>query len=96
MTNSKPWSVRQEIECKLTIAGCEGILRPDGSPLFRFKNSKLNMDDQEFHDAWGMIHPQSVADVFHNHCLDVNPDWDWRPRNGEEENPQKAVESESE
>ena len=34
---SVPWSVRQEIECRLTVCGAEGIEGPDGKPLFRFK-----------------------------------------------------------
>jgi len=92
-SNALPWSVRQEIECRLTLVGAEGILRPDGSPLFSFKGGKLDMDDQEFHDAWSLIHPQRVVDILHGHCLDVNADWDWRPREAADEDPPPVEES---
>lgn len=98
VSNSVPWTVRQEIEVRLTITGAEGLLRPDGTPLFRFKRGKLDMSDDEFHEAWGMIHPQAVCDTFHNHCLDVNADWDYRASKeaeGDEEYPQSAAESET-
>ena len=88
------FSVRQEVECRLTMTSCVGLLREDGSPVFRFKRGKLNMDDQEFHDAWGLLFPQEVVDALHNACLDANPDWDWRDRpdveDGDEENPPQA------
>jgi hypothetical protein len=70
-----PWSVRQEIECRLTMCGAEGILAPDKSPLFRFKNGELDMTDDEFHEAWGKINPISICDRFHELCHEVNPDW---------------------
>ncbi|NIV33089.1 MAG: hypothetical protein GWN58_27670 [Anaerolineae bacterium] len=95
VSNAKPWSVRQEIEVRLTIAGAEGILRPDGSPLFRFKGGMLDMSDDEFHEAWGIIHPQAVCDALHDKCLNVNADWDWRAREGAK-NPPPAEESEIE
>lgn len=94
VSNSVPWTVRQEIEVRLTIAGTEGILRPDGSPLLRFKKGALDMTDDEFHDAWGIIHPQAVCDVLHSKCLDVNPDWDWRDRGNAENPPQEESEIE--
>ncbi|HUT14847.1 MAG TPA: hypothetical protein VMY98_01210 [Anaerolineae bacterium] len=96
VSNAVPWSVRQEIEVRLTLAGAEGLLRHDGAPLFKFKNGKLDMQDDEFHEAWGLIHPQSVADILHGHCMDVNPDWDYRAEGDRGENPPEAEESENE
>ena len=72
-----PWSVRQEIEVRLTICGVESIVDENGEPLFRFNVDKLAMSDQIFHDVWGRL-PVHYASVIHGHCLDVNPDWDFR------------------
>ena len=100
ITNSTPWSVRQEIECYLTMTGCEGIFRPDSTPLFRFKrvggDAVLDMTRDEFAKAWGMLHPAVYCQRLWECCLDVNPDWDWRRLPGQVENPPQAGESETE
>lgn len=74
-----PFSVRQMIECRLTIAGLDGVYRDAAKevPLMRFKNGKLAMTDDEFNKAWGDI-PPGWANTLHNCCLDANPDWDFR------------------
>lgn len=83
---SIPWSVREEIEVRLTICDASGILKADGSPLFIFKNGTLSMNPDQFHEAWGLL-PPSVASILHEKCLEANPDWDWRS------NPTPAVQS---
>jgi len=73
-----PWSLREEIEVRLTLCGAEGIFLSDGkTPLFRFKNDTLSMNPDQFHEAWGKL-PSPVASIIHEKCLDANPDWDWR------------------
>ena len=74
---SIPWSVREEIECRLTMCGTEAILDADGKSLFRFKDGKLAMSPDQFHKAWGKL-PPAVATILHEHCLDAKPDWDYR------------------
>lgn len=95
VTNTVPFSVRQEIEVRLTIASCEGILRPNGSPLFRFRGKKLDMTPDQFHAAWALITDSRLSATLWGHCLDVNPDWDWRA-GSDGENPPVAEETESE
>jgi hypothetical protein len=87
-----PWSVRQEIECRLTMCGAEGILGPAGAPLFRFKNGRLDMSDVEFQNAWGKINPISICDRFHELCHEVNPDWGFG-QGSDDENPPSVAES---
>lgn len=77
VSGSVPWTVRQEIEVRLTIVGCEGLLNPDQSALLRFKAGKLDMTDEAFHAAWGKL-PLTVAEEIWHRCLDTNPDWDFR------------------
>ena len=72
-----PWSVRQEIEVRLTLCGAEGIVDENDNSLFQFSGDKLAMSDSRFHEAWGRL-PTQYANVIHGHCLDVNPDWDFR------------------
>jgi hypothetical protein len=97
ITNTAPFSVRMEIEVRLTICACEGILKPDGSTLFRFRKDRLAMTPDEFHEAWSMINRSDLAEALWGHCLDVNPDWDWRasrPSEGEDDpNPPTAEET---
>lgn len=93
-----PWTVRQEIEIRLTIVGAEGILGPNGANLFRFKGGKLNMTPDEFHEAWGKINPISICDEFHELCWEVNPDWAPGGAGGDDdddENPPQKLEGES-
>ena len=72
------WSEREELECKLTMVGCESILDEEGEPLFRFReDGKLAMNDTQFHKSWGKL-PPHVATMFHLCCLDTNPEWDFR------------------
>jgi hypothetical protein len=87
------FSVRQEIECRLTMVNAIGIQDHTGKELFRFKNGKPDMTDDEFHNSWGKINPISLCDRFHRLCLELNPDWGWStaPPEGEDDeegNPQ--------
>lgn len=75
--NSMQWSVREMIEARLTMTGCEGILDEDGRPLFHFKNGACDMSVDAFNAAWGKL-PPAVAKILHEKCLDANPDWDFR------------------
>jgi hypothetical protein len=90
------WTEREELECRLTMVGAVAFNDTKGKPLFRFRNGTLAMSDQQFHNAWGKL-PPHVATLLHLKCLDVNPDWDFRPRPDDEEDaPKSAEESETE
>ena len=69
---------RGKIEVYLTLCGAEGLLKEDGeTEIFRFREGKLAMNQDEFGAAWDRL-PPSVALLIHGRCLDANPDWDFR------------------
>jgi len=92
--DSVAWAMRQEIEVRLTLCGLSGFLDVDGEELFRFRGEQLNLNEAQFHTAWGKIWPINICDRLHHLCLDANPEWDYRPRSAEEENPPEAGEIE--
>ena len=85
------WTEREELECRLTMTGSVGLLNADGQELFKFRAGKRIMSDAQFHAAWGKL-PPHVATMLHLKCLDVNPDWDFRPRDDDEGEAPKSVE----
>jgi hypothetical protein len=71
-------SVQAEIEVRLTIAGCKALYDADGSDLFKFKpDGTLDMTPDQFHKVWKRL-PPLLAGILYGHCLDSNPDWDFR------------------
>lgn len=64
----------------LTMVSCD-IEKSEGVPLFRFKDGRLDMTEQEFGKAWDEL-PIEAIDDLHEICLEANPGW--RPGGGEE------------
>lgn len=60
-------------EVYLTLAECN-IVKDDGKPLFKFRDGKLNMQEYDFNDAWGLL-PSDVAGEIHDKVLEVNIKW---------------------
>jgi hypothetical protein len=61
------------VETMLTMTACN-ILAENGKSLFKFKNDKINMTDQDFADAWGILE-LSITSEIHSKVLEVNPTW---------------------
>lgn len=59
-------------EVRLTMIACD-IEAADGSPLFKFENSKP-MGTKEFFIAWGQL-PPFVANEISEICRVANPQW---------------------
>jgi hypothetical protein len=67
------WDEVKLLDIFLTMTACN-ILGMDGKELFRFKNNRLDMSEQEFISAVGELRDE-VVDELHDKCLEVNSDW---------------------
>lgn len=63
----------------LTMTGCNIKIEKDGKEelLFKFKDGKLAMSEDEFEQAWGML-PSLPCREIHRFVLELNPDWSLR------------------
>ena len=68
----------QRRDAFLTLADCNILYMPPKGkkavPLFNFKDGQLDMTEEQFDDAWGML-PAVVAREIHSKILEVNPTW---------------------
>jgi len=69
------WSMEElkRIEVYLTLAGCN-IQDADGTDLFRFRDEKLAMSENDFRVAWAKLPPEVAAEI-HEKVLEVNYVW---------------------
>ena len=70
-----PAEVLKRIEVFLTLASCNLLGRDGKKDAFRFANGRLDMTENEFQVAWGMLMPET-ADEIHKKVLEVNAIWD--------------------
>jgi len=61
------------MEAYLTLADCN-ICETDGEPLFRFKDKKISMSEEEFQLAWGRL-PHEYTDEIIKYVHEKNPQW---------------------
>lgn len=83
----------RRMEVFLTLAACN-IKKPDGQPLFVFKNGKLT-DKDAFEKAWALLPPQ-VSEEIHELILQHNKLWSAEgeaPSNKELENSETTSEN---
>lgn len=68
----------QRRDAFLTLAACNILYTPPKGkkavPLFKFKDGNLDMTEEEFDEAWGLL-PAVVSREIHSKILEVNPTW---------------------
>jgi len=74
------YEVVKRMEVLLTLAACN-LLDDDGSPLFEFKDNRVNMSEQAFRKSWDKL-PLMIADEIHSKVLEIN--MAWNPDRGED------------
>lgn len=67
------YEVVKRLEVYLALTSCN-ILDTNDKDLFRFKNDKLNMSENEFRDNWGKLDPITCNEI-HEKVVEVNPLW---------------------
>ena len=67
------YEVVKRMEVFLALAACN-ILDESGDALFRFKNNRVDMSEQEFRVCWDKL-PLLIADEVHEKVLQVNMTW---------------------
>lgn len=64
----------RRLEVFLTLADCN-FLANDGKPMFRFKDGRLDMTQDEFDRAWGSVTDKTFCDEVHEKVIEVNTTW---------------------